>query len=675
MKNILTPKQEIAAVIASAKMESANVDTLRATAAALRAAAAEAKAKAKAATTEYQEYKETTVDDDEPDTAARALLVSARRAREAADQAAEAAEAAALRAAEAAGDMASYMHGTDCIALYRYETDADIAARAAALRAAEAQTAAEAAARAAEEADPAHAAEAKAKAKAAAKKAAEAKTAARAAEKAARIAAEDAEAAAVCFGLDVNTDRPGVSLSVAYAHAETISQYLPMPEKIAETVCTLDICAHPEHTLAAARTVAKRTAANAVAREGSKTQWSIYLAARAAKWDNYDLADMTAAAADALCIVNADMDALKRDWETANVMHQTARKLDKIAAADTIAREAVINKAVRLAKNDPRLIDDADKLRARSDAMWEAIAAAVQYRQADDNTVEKAAAIHDANHAAYMAVNGYLSDSRSIRIDRNAPALDVDAIADTIADPRSIAAEATTEYDTRRRAYIRAALPVLRERLTPVQWSVLQMVYRCNGDISAAAVRLNRHKKTVQEHMEALTAVFRDVLAEIAPDSVEAAAVNLSAYMASLDAADITAQDAAEKAARRAEVKARAAKAAEGKAATEAVRARAAAELAEVKAESAAAVASAVMEAVEALPPVMRETVRLLGSGMSKKAVAAHMGKGRTTVIESAKAAAAKIAAAIAAADRTATIDPEIIAAADIRALLAIAAR
>lgn len=672
MKNILTPKQEKAAVIASAEMESANVGKLREAAAKARAAAAEAKEKARAATAEYQTYKsQTAADDEEPDTTARALLVAARRAREAAEQAAEDAEAAALRAAEAAGDMANYMHGTDCIALFRYETEEDRAARAAAAKAAEAQTAAEAAARAAEEADPAHAAEAQTAAKAAAKKAAKAKTAARAAAKAARIAAEDAEAAAVCFGLTVNTDRPGVSLSVAYAHAETIEQYLPTPEKIVETVCTLDICAHPEHTLAAARTVAKRTAANAVAREGSKTQWSIYLASRAAKWDNHDLADMTAAAADALCMVNADMDTLDREWTTANIMHQTARKLDKIAAADTIAREAIMNKAAILAKHDPRLIDDTDKLRARAAAMWEAIAAAVQYRQAEDNTVAKAAALHDANHAAYMAVNGHLSDNRSIRIDRNAPALDVDAIAETLADPRSIAAEAATEYDTRRRAYIRAALPVLRERLTPVQWRVLCTVYRCNGDVTAAAARMNRHKKTVQEHLAIIASVFHDVLAEVAPDSVEAAAVNLAAYMASVEAADMTATEAAAKAAERAEAKARAAKTAERAEAA----ARAAAELAEIKAETAAAVASAVMEAVEALPPVMRETVRLLGSGMSKKAVAAHLGKGRTTVIESARAAAAKIAAAIAAADSTATIDPAIIAAADIRALLAIAAR
>ena len=259
-----------------------------------------------------------------------------------------------------------------------------------------------------------------------------------------------------------------------------------------------------------------------------------------------------------------------------------------------------------------------------------------------------------------------LSDLRAIRAEARAEALDLDAIAESIADPRFIADDSITEYEARRRVIIRPAIATAAKALTPAQFKVFSALWKTGGDIRAAARICGRNEATVREHKTIIARVLSEAITAQAGDSIEAAAANVAVYMADIEAAEARALMNARRAAKAAE-------AAKAKAKAEA---EAALKAAEARADLAEAIAEAIAGAVEAMPPAMRETTALLARGTAKREAARILGKNEKTIREAAKAAAARIAEAIAAAAPALEAEARKFAMiTDLSALFALAAR
>lgn len=471
-----------------------------------------------------------------------------------------------------------------------------------------------------------------------------------AAKKAAEAAEETAPRFAFFFGAVVNDERPTAALALGHILAAATVDRLGLTADVARIAVTINALDR-DLALAAARAAAKRSAANAVLRQGTPTQWGIYNAARAGRWTDYDLADMTAATIDPILTATAPADLAKAERRAAAVMHKAAERLTSLAEADTIARAAVMQ-AARRACDDPRLIDDPRKMTARANVIDLALAARAEAAKATDDLAE-ADAIHKATRAAFAAVNNHLGDCRAIRAAATVPTVNLDDLASTLADPRSIAADSVTEYEARKRETIRAAVPVAVAEMTPAQLQTFKALIRTGGNDSAAARKTRRSRATLLEHKAAAARKIAAAVAEVAPESIEAHAL-----------AAIVETTAAEAAAALAS-----ARAAKARAAQKAISAEKAAALA-ARADLAEAVAAAVAEAVEAMPPAMRETARLIAKGTGKREAARILGKNEKTVREAAKAAAARIRDAIKAAAPAADVPEN----ADLGDLLRIAA-
>lgn len=600
------------------------------------AAAAKAAAKAAAARMEWKRAKATAEETEDPqDTArARALYTLTKKLRAEAEDADDAATAAHDRMDDAARTVDRFTHGRALCIVYRVKTEEDHAAEEAA--------AAWRAGRMAAATTPEDL-----------KKMEEAY---REAAKAAKAAAATAPTVyTLTAPPSLHFDRPAVDIITAHAYADRIAAYLPMlSDEVARTSILWNVLEDRDLITPAARAIARRTAKNAVQRQGTPTQWRIDAAAAMGRWmEDQDLYDMVGSAAEALTVATASEDAAAKEAAAAALLHKTAATLRHIGEGDRKARAVVVDRAAVASaaytvdsKVDPRTTSDPRKLDARAAVVDMTMEGRALYEAGN-----VAAALDRITRAAFRAINNSLGDMRAIREDATAPALSLDAIADTIADPRSIDADAVTEYEARRRETIRAALPVALEAMTPVQVNTLKVLYRKGGSVRGTARAMRRNERAIWEHRARIARAVAYAVHEVAPGSIEESGLDLAAAAADM-----------ENTAARAEVAATVA------------RKRAAASLeAAAQQVAAAEVAAAVAEAVNALPPVMRETARLLGAGMSKKEAARRIGKHKSTVQEAARIAAARIAAAIAAADPALAPAAQAAAeAADLRALLAI---
>lgn len=475
------------------------------------------------------------------------------------------------------------------------------------------------------------------------------------AKKAAKEAAPAAPRFGFFMGAVVNEDRPAAAVSFGHKIAADLLNVLGLSTAVARVSVSLN-AADPALMLSAARAVAKRSATNAVLRQGTDTQWSIYFDALSGRWDAHDLSDMTAAAVDPLLFAAAPADMLTDEKRIAAAMHEAAAKLAKLSPADTIARAAVMKTARKATGNDPRLIEDPRKLIARA-AVVDLAAEAVAALAAADSETARAEAVHLLTRAAFAAVNNYLGDCRAIRAAATVPTVDLDSIAETVADPRSIDPDSVSEYEARKRETIRAALPVAREALTEAQEKTLAALIKTGGNEVAAARKLKRERTTIRQHRAAVARAFAAAVATVAPDSIEDDVFRAIAEAAEIEAAAATA-----------EIKARRDRAKAAAAKENAARAVAAADLAE---EAAAAIRAA----LDAMPPAMRETADLLQKGHSKRAAAEIMQKNEKTVREAAKAAAARIVAALIKAAPEFEKQRETLEAADLAALLKLAGK
>lgn len=352
----------------------------------------------------------------------------------------------------------------------------------------------------------------------------------------------------------------------------------------------------PAALTAAAVDIARRTAKNAVCREGTPTQWTIYNAAAAREYDP-DLADMQAAAALALSVC----------------ANATAADADRMtAAADNIAdkpRADLADMTARDLRDIRRAADHADIIHAR-------LANAPEW-------------ICDAYHAAYIAVNDHLTDCRAIRTaDRPAP-LSIDEI-----DPdNTILADTAGDEDADRTAAIRDALRRAYIALTPTRRDI--WTRRAKGyTIRDIAADMHRDRKTIAEHMHGIRKQAAAAMVERCPDI--AAAVLAADVIAETDTTAAAAQAAREKAAHTAAAliildttpaRKQAAKERAAKAATAADDATAAADLA----ARAACVLSA---AVAGLTPIRRTIWEKLANGESVKHIAETMHRDRKTTRE-----------------------------------------
>lgn len=159
-------------------------------------------------------------------------------------------------------------------------------------------------------------------------------------------ATTDAPRIILGLGVTPSATRPATTLRTVYEVVGAALSHVVAAEDFAN----LSAAYNPRHIVAVSRTVAKRTAANAVKRQGTPTQVRIDLAARAARWNDADLADMVSAAVIAVAMAGTDTD------------HEEARLADMRRLADRLRRVAAdkagIADAMAEADGDAALLFD-----------------------------------------------------------------------------------------------------------------------------------------------------------------------------------------------------------------------------------------------------------------------------------------------------------------------------
>ena len=191
-------------------------------------------------------------------------------------------------------------------------------------------------------------------------------------------AAKDADATAPVVRFRVapriNPDDPASALAFGHKVAAAVAARLDLTAPRVTIDPAADLDAAP---LAAARAAAAVVARRAVVKQGTPTQWAIFYDARARRWDAPDLADLTAAALDAVAVYCAAPAALAVAADRADRLAVVASKL---AAADRLAvnRDAVKASILHNAADDLRddLTADARRLTARAVAARLAVDAA-----------------------------------------------------------------------------------------------------------------------------------------------------------------------------------------------------------------------------------------------------------------------------------------------------------
>lgn len=555
------------------------------------------------------------------------------------------AEAAAARqTAEAKANEANPATRYPFAAFVVFETEADRAARVANKAEAEANREAEA--------NPTP--ENKAAAKEAAKVAKEA-----------RKAAEAAAKTAPRYSFDiVAADIKEAHTIAEAAHAKATTK---PAARIRVNICYIDEAADiiPERQEAAARQVAKKTAANMMQREGTETQRQIDEAARRRDWEQYDLADLVGEAMEALqAAATLDPATVETYRNRAAALSEAAADLSKISEYDTAAVLAIINRAAAIA---PEVVSDPATNRRRAAVYTMEAEAAATLQSDPTNPATRRAALEIATRAAYAQLNGYLTDQRAIRTDEKPAPLSLDEL-DEMTDPRIYAPEAIDEATATHRAFLKRAFSQVFGALSPRAAAVFRLMYK---GMTAAQIsdHLGIDESTTREHIKNIAETTAAIFATFDPEAAETKAANIAAITAGIEATEAAAKlEAKRKAAKAERAKAKAAAAIE-EATKEATEAKAT-EAAEA-ASRAEAIAEAIAKAAEALTPTARKVYETFKSGAGTRQTAAILNKGLATIDEHKKNITRKIAAAV--MEAAPDIDPDIIAAADLSALLKLA--
>lgn len=391
----------------------------------------------------------------------------------------------------------------------------------------------------------------------------------------------------------------------------------------ARRAVTLDFITDAENIMDAARAVARITAKNAVMREGTETQERIFRAARARDYDDPDLADMVQTAAAAL------VDCLYTDAATldrrAAVLNAAAARLRDIPADYAAARAAVLNaaRAALAADMDAAalVVDNRAALKSRA-ALAALMADARRAADAAD-----AVAVFAARHAAFRAVNNYLSDARAIHTNDAPAPLSLNTDIDLAAHLTAPADDITRRAIIARRSALADALALMPPAVANTA-RALARGYSCR----AIARRTGRDEKTIRRHRDTARAIIAAALVDMDADARRA--VNVARY---IDAAAMDADTAA----------ATLAAAMDNTAARAARRERehvpAALVDAARHADTAAAMRDAARAALDLMPPAPVAVYAAIYSGMSTSDAARALNRSKGTVSEH----AARIAAAL----------------------------
>ncbi|MBQ8135330.1 MAG: hypothetical protein IJ192_13150, partial [Clostridia bacterium] len=156
-----------------------------------------------------------------------------------------------------------------------------------------------------------------------------------------------------------------------------------------------------------ARCITKRTALNMIMREGTKTQYSIYYATCRNDFEHHDTADMYMVAVETLleCINTVslqDLQALKKEIIVLEKSVDMLKYLNPIADYNTISRIVASGK-----KYSDRITSDYHVNKRIANILRHVYKAGKSYD------------VDEAKHAAYLAVNNYLTAMRSIRVDNS----------------------------------------------------------------------------------------------------------------------------------------------------------------------------------------------------------------------------------------------------------------
>lgn len=483
--------------------------------------------------------------------------------------------------------------------------------------------------------------------------------------KEARKAADEAAKTAPRYSFDI------VALDMKEAHTIAEAAHATATTEPAARIrvnmhyLTKTAALDPERLIAAARQVAKKTAANMMQREGTKTQQRIDEAARRRDWNEHDLADLVSEAKEALTAAAAlDPATVETYRNRAAALNEAAAALDTVSIYDRAAILAIINRAEAIA---PEVVDEAATNRRRAAVYnMEAEAAAILQSNPTDPATRRAA-LEIATRAAYAQLNGYLTDQRAIRTDEKPAPLSLDEL-DEMTDPRQYDPEAITEAEATRRAFLKRAFSQVFAALSPRAAVVFRLMYK---GMTAAQIskHLNIDESTTREHIRNITETTAAILATADPEAAETKAANIAAITAGIEATEAAAKlEAKRKAAKAERAKAKAAAAIEATAkeaaetkATEATEA----------ARRAEAIAEAIAKTAEALTPTARKVYDTFKSGAGTRKTAEILHKGVATIDEHKKNITRKIAAAV--MEAAPDIDPDIIAAADLATLLKLA--
>lgn len=483
--------------------------------------------------------------------------------------------------------------------------------------------------------------------------------------KEARKAADEAAKTAPRYSFDI------VALDIKEAHTIAEAAHATATTEAAAHIrvnmhyLTKTAALDPERLIAAARQVAKKTAANMLQREGTKTQQRIDEAARRRDWNEHDLADLVSEAKEALTAAAAlDPATVETYRNRAAALNEAAAALDTVSIYDRAAILAIISRAEAIA---PEVVNEAATNRRRAAVYnMEAEAAAILQSNPTDPATRRAA-LEIATRAAYAQLNGYLTDQRAIRTDEKPAPLSLDDLRE-ITDPRQYDPEAITEAEATRRAFLKRAFSQVLTALSPRAAVVFRLMYR-----GMTAAQISRHlhidESTTREHIRNITETTAAILATADPEAAETKAANIAAITAGIEATEAAAKfEAKRKAAKAERAKAKAAAAIEATA-------KAAAETKATEATEAAnraeAIAEAIAKAAEALTPTARKVYDTFKSGAGTRKTAEILNKGVATIDEHKKNITRKIAAAV--MEAAPDIDPDIIAAADLATLLKLA--
>lgn len=450
---------------------------------------------------------------------------------------------------------------------------------------------------------------------------------ARAATEAPRAAFEAAKAAYLIAAEahEANpTEATEAAKDAAAAEVKEARRALMRAEDAAEAAEAAALAEAPE---AVARQVAKR----ATEREGTPTQWEIRKAAEARQHFDPDFFDMISAARVPLSVILYGDEATAADLE-----EQAAATLATAADPDPITRATITPATLAAARADQRA------------------AAAIRAKLADPAAPFW---ILDAYRAAYLAVNDHLTACRAIRTATNPAPISLDDIDPS--DPSFIVDfDPVAEAEAKARAAtLRAAFTKTAAALTPTRRRVWMLAAKGYA-VEAIAAKMNRHPKTIQEHMQAIRTAAAVTLMKDAADlaaTLRAASIIEAAAMAESEAskarrAAAEAREAATEAARRAVLNGT----------PEAIKAATAAHLIEIKAGEAATAASikaaeapateaaaTLAAAVATLSPIRREIWARLAKGEGVREIAAAMRRHHSTIQEHVKAIRATLAAAM----------------------------